>query len=199
MLVAASRAAAAGISPGAVSAAPRPTGRRSPLGAVCSTGRPASARSLAGAVGPPPKGVKGGGPTRRPVPAGDRPPGGYSTRCGQMRPVNPGPSSCLGGGPIPVDAAARFSNHSLAFCARRGCRRRQDGGVAAVDKLVLAPTRCPRGHALRPGRTLLRTVSCSCGRHTTWRCHCGEVIYRPTMGRRNGALLSTRPGPTARK
>ena len=68
-----------------------------------------------------------------------------------------------------------------AFCARRGCRCRQDGGVAAVGKLVRAPTRCPRGHALRPDRTLLRTVSCSCGRHTTWRCHCGEVIYRPVL------------------
>ena len=55
MLVAASRAAAAGISPGAVSAAPRPTGRRSPLSAVCSTGRPVPARSLAGAIGPPHK------------------------------------------------------------------------------------------------------------------------------------------------
>ena len=85
------------------------------------------------------------------------------------------------GGPIPVDAGARFSNHSLAFCARRGCRRGQDGGRAAVGKLVPAPTRCPRGHALRPDRTLLRTVSCSCGRHTTWRCHWGEVIYRPVL------------------
>jgi hypothetical protein len=47
--------------------------------------------------------------------------------------------------------------------------------------LVQAPTRCPLGHALRPDRTLLRTVSCSCGRHTTWRCHCGEVIYRPVL------------------
>ena len=54
-------------------------------------------------------------------------------------------------------------------------------GVAAVGKLVRAPRRCPRGHALRPDRTLLRTVSCSCGRHTTWRCHCGEVIYRPVL------------------
>src|SRR5258705_1018450 len=110
----------------------------------------------------------------------------------------------------PAWVAARFLSTqplgpltTLALCARRGCRRRQDRGVAAVAKLVLAPTRCPRGHALRPDRTLLRTVSCSCGQHTTWRCHCGEVIYRPALAE-HCRLLNGRAGtmtswPTRRR
>jgi hypothetical protein len=58
------------------------------------------------------------------------------------------------------------------------------------------PTRCLNGHALRHDRTLLRTVSCACGRHTAWRCHCGEAIYRPLLSehcRLNGRA-STRRG-----
>ena len=43
------------------------------------------------------------------------------------------------------------------------------------------PMRCPRGHLLRPDRMLVRTVACSCGRHITWRCHCGEVTYGPVL------------------
>ena len=68
----------------------------------------------------------------------------------------------------------RFAHDAVAGVGKMG-------GMAAVGKLVPAPTRCPRGHALRPDRTLLRAVSCSCGRHTTWRCLCGEVIYRPVL------------------
>jgi hypothetical protein len=45
----------------------------------------------------------------------------------------------------------RFAHDAVAGVGKMG-------GMAAVGKLVPAPTRCPRGHALRPDRTLLRAV-----------------------------------------
>jgi hypothetical protein len=59
-------------------------------------------------------------------------------------------------------------------------RSRQDVGMPAAGKFG-APTRCPRGHPLRSDRTLVRTVACSCGMHTSWRCHCGKVTYGPAL------------------
>jgi hypothetical protein len=65
------------------------------------------------------------------------------------------------------------------------------GGVAAgVGELVRCttgqwmvrpPLYCPHGHALRPGRMLVGTIACSCGRHMTWRCECGAVTYGPAL------------------
>ena len=68
-------------------------------------------------------------------------------------------------------------------------RARQDypGGSAARIQ-VPAPTRCPRGHLLRAQRTLIRTMSCACGRHVIWRCYCGEIAYRPVLAA-NGCSL----------
>jgi hypothetical protein len=63
--------------------------------------------------------------------------------------------------------------------------------VAAVGELVQSttgqwmirpPTHCPAGHLLRPGRMLVGSIACSCGRHLTWRCECGAVTYGPTIG-----------------
>jgi hypothetical protein len=45
--------------------------------------------------------------------------------------------------------------------------------------MVRPPLRCPRGHPLRPGRMLVGSIACSCGRHLTWRCECGAVTYGP--------------------
>jgi hypothetical protein len=47
--------------------------------------------------------------------------------------------------------------------------------------MVRPPVRCPRGHLLRPGRFLVGSIACSCGRHTTWRCECGAVTYGPAL------------------
>jgi len=44
------------------------------------------------------------------------------------------------------------------------------------------PLRCPRGHLMRPERIVINSTACSCGRHRTWRCHCGAVTYAPAMG-----------------
>lgn len=46
--------------------------------------------------------------------------------------------------------------------------------------MVRPPTHCLRGHALRPGRMLVGSIACSCGRHITWRCDCGAV-YGPAL------------------
>jgi hypothetical protein len=43
--------------------------------------------------------------------------------------------------------------------------------------MMQPPIRCPRGHLLRPDRTLIRAIACSCGWHTTWRCYCGQMTY----------------------
>jgi hypothetical protein len=45
--------------------------------------------------------------------------------------------------------------------------------------MVRPPLRCPRGHPLRPGRMLVGSIACSCGRHLTWRCECEAVTYGP--------------------
>jgi hypothetical protein len=47
--------------------------------------------------------------------------------------------------------------------------------------MVRPPMRCPRGHVLRPGRMLVGSIACSCGRHLTWRCECGAVTYGPAL------------------
>ena len=44
------------------------------------------------------------------------------------------------------------------------------------------PQHCPRGHRLLPGRMLVGSIACSCGRHLTWRCECGAVTYGPALG-----------------
>ena len=57
-------------------------------------------------------------------------------------------------------------------------RPRSPCGMPAVGELVRCtngawmvrpPLRCPRGHRLRPGHTIVGTIACSCGRHLTWR------------------------------
>jgi hypothetical protein len=48
--------------------------------------------------------------------------------------------------------------------------------------MVRPPLRCPRGHPLRPGHTIVGTIACSCGRHLTWRCECSAVTYGPALG-----------------
>jgi hypothetical protein len=63
--------------------------------------------------------------------------------------------------------------------------------MAAVGELVRSttgawmvrpPQHCPRGHPLRPGRVLVGSIACPCGRHLTWRCECGAVTYAPPLG-----------------
>ena len=85
--------------------------------------------------------------------------------------------------------AAASSRRRAALGSRRPTAR----GMPAVGELVRStsgqrmvkpPLRCPRGHPLRPGRMLVGTVACSCGRHLTWRCECGAVTYGPAPGHR---------------
>jgi hypothetical protein len=47
--------------------------------------------------------------------------------------------------------------------------------------MVRPPLHCPRGHPLRPGRMLVGSIACSCGRHLTSRCECGAVTYGPAL------------------
>jgi hypothetical protein len=53
------------------------------------------------------------------------------------------------------------------------------------------PLRCPRGHVLRPGRMLVGSIACSCGRHLTWRWECGAVTYGPALA--EGCSVLDRP------
>jgi hypothetical protein len=39
------------------------------------------------------------------------------------------------------------------------------------------------------------STECSCGRHLTWRCHCGAVTYRPELGEK--CILPRRATVTA--
>jgi hypothetical protein len=73
-------------------------------------------------------------------------------------------------------------------------------GMAAVGELVRStsgawmvrpPLRCPRGHPLRPGRMLVGSIACSCGRHLTWCCECGAVIYGSAPSERCSLLDGT--------
>jgi hypothetical protein len=57
------------------------------------------------------------------------------------------------------------------------------GWLAISDPQIVAAWASPRVHTLRPGRMLVGTVACSCGRHLTWRCECGAVTYGPGAGR----------------
>src|SRR5260370_39117653 len=50
----------------------------------------------------------------------------------------------------------------------------------------------------RPDRTLIRAIACSCGRHTLWRGHCGEVMYGPVLGER-GHPATQSLGPVREK
>jgi hypothetical protein len=43
------------------------------------------------------------------------------------------------------------------------------------------PHRCTRGHWLLPGHMIVGSMPCSCGRHTTWECECGDVTYEPAL------------------
>jgi hypothetical protein len=56
--------------------------------------------------------------------------------------------------------------------------RRPDGTAA-----VCAPTHCPRGHLLGPGKVLVGHQPCNCrqrGGHVTWEClECCAVVYAP--------------------
>jgi hypothetical protein len=51
--------------------------------------------------------------------------------------------------------------------------------------MTLAPTCCPHGHQLGPGRVLVGHQPCGCdmrGGHTTWSCQeCGATIYGPPL------------------
>src|SRR6202035_2811623 len=49
--------------------------------------------------------------------------------------------------------------------------------------MVRPPQRCPRGHRLGAGRTLVGHQPCDCvGGHTTWTClACGGVVYAPPL------------------
>src|SRR5258705_7106097 len=49
--------------------------------------------------------------------------------------------------------------------------------------MVRPPRRCPRGHRLDAGRTLVGHQPCDCvGGHTTWTClACGGVVYAPPL------------------
>lgn len=58
--------------------------------------------------------------------------------------------------------------------------------VRRGDKWVtVAPTHCPNGHELGPGRTLVGHTPCSCGQrggHTTWWCReCDTPTYGPPL------------------
>ncbi len=48
--------------------------------------------------------------------------------------------------------------------------------------MVRPPQVCERGHRLVPGRVLVGSVACSCGRHISWRCECGAMTYGPDLG-----------------
>lgn len=49
-----------------------------------------------------------------------------------------------------------------------------------------APLDCSNGHWLGPGRVLVSTRACDCGRrHNTWWCRepgCGDEVYGPPLG-----------------
>src|SRR6476619_2644131 len=49
--------------------------------------------------------------------------------------------------------------------------------------MIRPPQRCPRGHRLGAGRTLVGHQPCDCGGgHTTWTClACGGVVYAPPL------------------
>ena len=49
------------------------------------------------------------------------------------------------------------------------------------QRMVRPPECCPVGHRILPGRTIVGTIPCSCGRHLTWRCECGAVTYGPAL------------------
>jgi hypothetical protein len=51
----------------------------------------------------------------------------------------------------------------------------------SASQWAVPPLRCPRGHLMRPERMLVGSTECSCGRHVTWRCHCGAVTYGPAL------------------
>jgi hypothetical protein len=74
--------------------------------------------------------------------------------------------------------------------------------MAAIGELVRStsgqwmarpPLRCPHGHPLRPGRMLVGSVACSCGRHLTGCCECGAVTYGPALA--EGCSLLDATGP----
>jgi hypothetical protein len=85
--------------------------------------------------------------------------------------------------------ASNDAEQALSFLSDRTGRSLLVGAsvdvVPAVGELVCRsgqwmvqpPEVCPRGHRLRPGRMLVGTIACSCGRHITWECECGEVTY----------------------
>jgi hypothetical protein len=50
--------------------------------------------------------------------------------------------------------------------------------------MVRPPQRCPRGHRLAPGRTLVGRQPCNCGEHgghMTWTSECGATVYAPPL------------------
>lgn len=55
--------------------------------------------------------------------------------------------------------------------------------VQCIDGSWIArpPQHCPAGHPIFPGRVLVGSVPCSCGRHLSWECPCGAVAYGPAL------------------
>lgn len=50
---------------------------------------------------------------------------------------------------------------------------------------VTAPTHCPNGHQLGPGRMIVGHQPCGGmhrGGHTCWTCGCGQSVYAPGTG-----------------
>ena len=68
-------------------------------------------------------------------------------------------------------------------CAYPGVMPAVGDLVRSIDGawMVRPPTHCAHGHRLRPGRMLVGSIACSCGRHLTWRCECGAVTYGPAL------------------
>lgn len=55
-----------------------------------------------------------------------------------------------------------------------------------------APTHCPAGHPLLPGKVLVGWLPCGTHHgHRTHQCHCGAITYTPAVDQTCGGV---RPG-----
>ena len=121
---------------------------------------------------PPPRSSGAGGRKLIDVP-GLRP---GAVRCD----LYPGPSSCLGGGPIPVDAAARFSNHSRRFA------HDADAGVGKMGVWLLSTSWCWHRRDARADMLCDPTGRC-CGpslAHVVDTPHGGAIAVKSSTGPR---------------
>jgi hypothetical protein len=79
----------------------------------------------------------------------------------------------------PVDFAEVIDRNDVRLVAVVGDLIYCPDGTAAV----CAPTRCPHGHQLGPGKMLGGHQPCNCrarGGHITWEClECCAVVYAP--------------------